>query len=254
MKVKGKLIGGILGAFFGGPIGIALGLAIGHACDSVAESSETSLAARSKFIELACDGISKIAKIDGRVSESEIAEIENIFREMRLDEQTRQTAVGYFRRAKNSPETLADVARRFCAVFPNPIVRESFFIMLLRVALSDGEINDSEKQALLSAAAELGVNALKFPGLGESFGREYNGTGSAGMRVSRSELAEAYATLGVASDASFEEIKKVYHAKCKELHPDVLRSKGVGDYAIAAMESELKRINDAYSLIKNFNR
>ena len=69
MKLKGKLIGGILGACFGGPFGIALGVAIGHVCDSVADSSELSLAARSKFIELACEGISKIAKADGRVSE-----------------------------------------------------------------------------------------------------------------------------------------------------------------------------------------
>lgn len=253
MKVKGKLIGGVLGALFGGPIGIALGLAIGHACDSVAESSETSLATRAKFIELACDGISKIAKVDGRVSESEIAEIENIFKEMRLDDETRQTAIGYFRRAKNSDETLADVARRFCAVFPNPLVRESFFIMLLRVALSDGDINESEKSALLAAAAQLGVNAAKFPGLGESFRGEYRSE-RGGQSVSRSELAEAYATLGVTCEASFEEVKKVYHAKCKELHPDVLRAKGVGEYAISAMESELKRINDAYSLIKNLNR
>ena len=70
MKLKGKLIGGILGACFGGPFGIALGVAIGHVCDSVADSSEVSLAARSKFIELACEGISKIAKADGRVSEA----------------------------------------------------------------------------------------------------------------------------------------------------------------------------------------
>lgn len=66
MKLKGKLIGGILGACFGGPFGIALGVAIGHVCDSVADSSEVSLAARSKFIELACEGISKIAKADSQ--------------------------------------------------------------------------------------------------------------------------------------------------------------------------------------------
>ena len=82
MRLRGKFIGGVLGACFGGPIGVALGVAIGHVCDSVSDSSESSLAARSKFLELACEGISKIAKADGRVSEGEIAEIEKIFAEM----------------------------------------------------------------------------------------------------------------------------------------------------------------------------
>lgn len=102
MRLRGKFIGGVLGACFGGPIGVALGVAIGHVCDSVSDSSESSLAARSKFLELACEGISKIAKADGRVSEGEIAEIEKIFAEMRLDSETREKAVGHFRRSKNS--------------------------------------------------------------------------------------------------------------------------------------------------------
>ena len=101
MKLKGKLIGGILGACFGGPFGIALGVAIGHVCDSVADSSELSLAARSKFIELACEGISKIAKADGSVSEAEISEIEKIFVELRLDSVCVAYAVVVFRRSKN---------------------------------------------------------------------------------------------------------------------------------------------------------
>lgn len=107
-------------------------MAIGHVCDSVSDSSESSLAARSKFLELACEGISKIAKADGKVSEGEIAEIEKIFAEMRLDSETREKAVGHFRRSKNSGETLGSVARRFCALFPSPEARESFFILILR--------------------------------------------------------------------------------------------------------------------------
>ena len=230
MRLRGKFIGGVLGACFGGPIGVALGVAIGHVCDSVSDSSESSLASRSKFLELACEGISKIAKADGRVSEGEIAEIEKIFAEMRLDSETREKAAGHFRRSKNSGETLGSVARRFCALFPSPEARE----------------NDSEKGALAEAAAELGVNLSKFPRFGGSRAGE---AGSASR-----ELIEAYAALGMPFGAPFEEVKKVYRAKCKELHPDVLRSKGVGEYAIAAMESELKRINEAYNAIKNSAR
>lgn len=92
----------------------------------------------------------------------------------------------------------------------------------------------------------MGVNLSKFPWFG---GSRAGDAGSASR-----ELIEAHAALGVPFGAPFGEVKKVYRAKCKELHPDVLRSKGVGEYAIAAMESELKRINEAYNTIKNSAR
>lgn len=81
---------------------------------------------------------------------------------------------------------------------------------------------------------------------GDEYGRR--------QEVPNGELMEAYATLGLPFDTPIEEVKKVYRAKCKELHPDILRSKGVGEYAIEAMESELKRLNEAYEKIKNSRR
>ncbi|MDA6840219.1 hypothetical protein OSL57_26245, partial [Escherichia coli] len=86
-------------------------------------------------------------------------------------------------------------------LFPSPEARESFFILLLRVALSDGDVNDSEKGALAEAAAELGVNLSKFPWFG---GPRAGEAGSAGR-----ELIEAHAALGVPFGAPFEEVKKV---------------------------------------------
>ena len=78
--------------------------------------------------------------------------------------------------------------------------------------------------------------------------------GGASREVSRSELSEAYAVLGVEPSASDAEIKRVYREKCRELHPDILKSKGIGDYALKALQDELCRVNDAYSLIQKYRK
>ena len=69
-----------------------------------------------------------------------------------------------------------------------------------------------------------------------------------------SELESAYATLGVSANAGDEEIKKAYRRRCKELHPDLMRSKGLGEIAVRALEQELSRVNDAYSTIKKYRK
>ena len=52
--------------------------------------------------------------------------------------------------------------------------------------------------------------------------------------------------------SAFETVKKIYRQKCKDLHPDVLRSKGLGDFAVKVLEQELQKVNDAYSVIEKY--
>lgn len=256
MKVKGKFLGGLIGVCCGGPLGLLAGLAVGHIVDtfsstfSDAAGGGLAFAARERFVEYICEGISKIAKADGRVSELEIAEVEKIFAEAGFDSEMRSRAIGVFRASKATPDTLADVARRFAIAFPKYEFRENFFLMMIRVAACDGGINDSERSALVAAAEELGLNPANFPNLGGAYSGGNYGSYAGGAQTASAELSEAYGILGVEVGAPIEEVKKAYHGKCKELHPDVLRSKGVGEAAIKAVEAELKRVNDAYGLIK----
>jgi len=242
--MKGKIIGAIIGGFFGGPVGAAVGIATGHVFDSVAGSPKPALSAPpDEILNLICAGVAKIAKADGSVSEAEISEIEKIFADLNFDSETRRRAVACFRTAKADSATLDAVARRFAQAMKDPQARSVFFIIMMRVALADGAMKPSVRAALLSAAEILGVDARRFGDFSESRPSAEN-----------SKLAEAYAVLGISSGASDEEIKKVYRAKCKELHPDVLRSKGIGEYAVAALENELRRVNGAYEIIEKYRK
>ena len=59
-----------------------------------------------------------------------------------------------------------------------------------------------------------------------------------------------YDVLGVAPDATDEEVKHAYREKVKHLHPDMLRSKGLPDEVIATVNDQMARINAAWEAVK----
>lgn len=261
--MKGKLIGAILGGLAAGPWGAALGLAAGHIFDSAA--SAVSGAAKGNGTEAGriplslFSAISKLAKIDGQISEAEIDAIERIFKDLNFSSEMRSQAIDCFRRAKSDPHTFAEILPQLAADFSAPDAREAVFAILMRVAIADGYLKPEVENALRLAATALGVDWRgAYGGSHESGGDSQGSTdGSSGGGSHGSdgvELAEAYAVLGVAPAASDDEVKKVYRQKCKELHPDTLRSKGIGEFAIKAIQNELCRVNDAYALIQKHRK
>ncbi|ROL57764.1 hypothetical protein D9V84_03330 [Bacteroidetes/Chlorobi group bacterium Naka2016] len=61
-------------------------------------------------------------------------------------------------------------------------------------------------------------------------------------------LEEAYAILGLKSDATFEEVKIAYKKKVKEYHPDLVQNMGEELKELATQK--IKEINYAFDLIK----
>ncbi len=257
--MKGKLIGAILGGLAAGPWGAALGLAAGHIFDSAA--SVVSGAAKGNGTEAGriplslFSAISKLAKIDGQISEAEIDAIERIFKDLNFSSEMRSQAIDCFRRAKSDPHTFAEILPQLAADFSAPDAREAVFAILMRVAIADGYLKPEVENALRLAATALGVDWRgTYGGSHESGGGSQGSSGGGSYGSGGVELAEAYAVLGVAPAASDDEVKKVYRQKCKELHPDTLRSKGIGEFAIKAIQNELCRVNDAYALIQKHRK
>lgn len=246
--MKGKILGAILGGLAGGPWGAAIGLAAGHFFDattSAAASNENDLAEGMPALFYA---VAKLAKIDGHISDAEIREIERIFADLNFSPEMRNRAIECFRAAKSDGLSFSDSVERLADAFPTFEMRRAAFAVLARVAFADGGAKPEVAEALRGAANRLGLDWHYFDGARA-------GTyGGAARAVSRPELSEAYAVLGVNPSASDAEIKRVYREKCRELHPDILKSKGIGDYALKALQDELCRVNDAYSLIQKYRK
>ncbi len=65
-----------------------------------------------------------------------------------------------------------------------------------------------------------------------------------------SGAASAYSVLGVSPSASNEELRKAYRVMAKRCHPDVLRSQGATEEAIARASQRMSAINAAWNEIK----
>lgn len=247
--MKGKILGAILGGLAGGPWGAALGLAAGHFFDSASSAAARRENAFADGMPALFYAVAKLAKIDGHISDAEIREIERIFADLNFSPEMRERAIECFRTAKSDGLSFSDSVERLAAAFPTFEMRRAAFSVLARVAFADGVSKPEVVDALRGAATRLGLEWDYFGGSrGDSRG------GGAARAVSQSELSEAYAVLGVDPSASDAEIKRVYREKCRELHPDILKSKGIGDYALKALQDELCRVNDAYSLIQKYRK
>ena len=280
-------VGALLGAFVGGrggggPLGVIIGAVIGHLLQGAAEksaSAENTERVRRRsysgsrasagdseqrsavFCTAAAAMLAKMAKADGRVSEAEIASVENAFSRLGFAAGTRRIAVEAFRRAKDDGHSIYEYANEFASVVMSLEVRELFYGMLWDLACVDGEISSEEDIILRAITVYLGIP----PAWYAIYARERIDNGSArrnyarggrsesrGRRAepSRDALAEAYATLGVSPTVKDDEVKKAYREKAKRYHPDTLRAQGLPDEMVDKATEQMARVNDAWAEIR----
>ena len=252
----GKIVGALVGLVaFKNAFGLVVGAVIGHL---LYDRGKNMRERRDLFFEYVCVSVAKLAKADGAVSKEEIDAVETLFRHYELDGDSRRRAIAAFRAAKNSSESAEDVARRFAADFSDADFRHVYMLALCKIAVSDGELSAAEIEILKNVAAILSLDLSAYISYSRGGGHSSRGAAESssarfGGGYSR-ELEAAYGVLGVSPSASDAEIKKAYREKCKELHPDVLKHKGLGDFAIKVLEAELSRVNDAYETIKKHRK
>jgi DnaJ like chaperone protein len=195
-----------------------------------------------------------LAKADGRISEEEIAQAEALMSRMGLTADHRQQAIGFFKSGSRSDFSLDETMKQFvstCGRLNN--LKQSLLNDLIALALADGALHPSERQALQSVAQYLGISQALFEKIIEMImaRSQFNGAGSSGgYASSASQLEAAYKALGVTSENTDSEIKKVYRKLVSENHPDKLIGQGMPDDMIKLATERTQEIRKAFELIQ----
>lgn len=115
-----------------------------------------------------------------------------------------------------------------------PAVRMSVIECLFHIACADGVLHPKENDFLAEVARLLGFTATEYQSIRRAFVRDPDGP---------------YEILGLASDASDDELKARYRELVKLHHPDTLISKGVPPEFMIAAEKRLAAVTTAFDAI-----
>lgn len=250
-----KILGALSGFLVLGFIGLILGLIGGSFIDRLLAYGPGGVnpfnAARrqSVFLETVFILMGKLAKADGRVSESEISHVEQFMQKLRMTREHRLQAIALFKQGTAKDYDIQPQLNQFLAACGySPDLKQMLLVYLIIMALSDGHMNDAEEELLRAIAGRLGYPPEAFERLLDMVLNQMHF--AAGGVNSADALDDAYRALGVSKDSTDEEIKRAYRKLMSQYHPDKLMGQGVPEDMIAVATEQAKEVQIAYDLIK----
>jgi len=254
----GKVIGGLLGLAVGNAPGLILGVFIGHAFDRALAkalrfgSPENIEHIKNSFFETTFQLLGYLAKVDGRISQSEITHTEQIITQMGLGADQRQQAIDLFRRGAASDFNMEPVVAAFLQTCgPQRQIQQALLLFLIALAQADQAMGPAEHAALVRIASVMGLSVAKLDQLLRMTTAQEQFQDHLGQATqSGTSLADAYAALGVNSAAGDKELKQAYRRLMSENHPDKLIAKGVPEAMIKLATTRAQEIQAAYEMIK----
>jgi DnaJ like chaperone protein len=243
VKLAGKLVGAVLGfAVTRHPVGLAIGVALGHAWD--AGHFDWFLPAPGRregaFVVPLFELAGFVAKVDGRVSQAEVAEGERLLDRLGLKGAARRRAVEAFdrgRAGKLDPEQAARALRAFAGWSGE--IKAVMLDVLCGIGCADGALDPKARRLI-----ELTAEALDFDRatLEQIIVRRRGG--------SRTQSTDdPYAELGVPRDADDDTVRAAWRRLIAQFHPDRLGDASDAERAQAA--DRAARINAAFEQIKS---
>ena len=250
-----KILGAISGFLIFGFIGLILGLIAGSFVDRLVAYGPGGVnpfnAARRQavFLETVFILMGKLAKADGRVSESEVSHVEQFMQKLRMTREHRLKAIALFKQGASADYDIHPQLNEFLAVCGHSRnLRQVLLVYLIIMGLSDGDLNSAEDNLLRSIAGRLGYSPAAFEQLLDMVMNQMHF--AAGGVSSANALDDAYKALGVSKDSTDEEIKRAYRKLMSQYHPDKLMGQGVPEDMIAVATEQAKEVQIAYDLIK----
>ena len=250
-----KLIGIVAGYYFFGWWGVFFGFLLGSFIDRVrafgsgAMNPMQNLLRQAVFIETVFISMGKLAKADGRVSEEEVAHVEQFMQKLGMTAEHRQQAIALFKKGADPEFDIEPTYKRFMAVCGHTRnLKEMLLVYLIVMALADGHFHPAEEELLMDIAGRLGYGREAFKRMMDMVLNQSHFGGS--QITTAAALEDAYKALGVTQDSSEAEIKRAYRKLMSQYHPDKLIGQGMPEDMIKMATEQAKEIQLAYDLVK----
>ena len=246
----GKILGGGLGWAVGGPIGGILGVAFGSLFDKVKSAKNTpdqryESTAKGDFGASLIVLSAAVMKADGKVLKSELNFVKQFFQGQFGPEETIQL-LGLLKNVLNQSINIAEVCLQI-KQNTNYEIRLQLLHYLFGIAKSDGQIDQTEVNTILSIAQYLGIAEHDFKTIFYSF--QFRNQNGQHQTNATSKLDDAYKVLGVTVESSENEVKTAYRKLAKLHHPDKVSH--LGEKVTAAAQEKFQAIQDSYETVKS---
>ncbi|MGE0253246.1 MAG: TerB family tellurite resistance protein [Alphaproteobacteria bacterium] len=248
MSIWGKIIGGAAGFAFGGPLGALVGGFAGHLFDTYRSDGDETAASGdadtdTKARDTAASQVgftiavialgAKLAKADGVVTEDEIRAFRRVFH---VPPEEVKNVARVFNLARRSIHGYQSYAHQIAGMFDGrPALLEELLDCLFHIAWADGAVSADELAYLAEVAHIFGFTEAEYARIR--------------ARHVGPDRDDPYTVLGVAHDASDDEVKAAWRKLVREHHPDRLIAQGLPEEFVAVAEDKLKAINAAWDQV-----
>ncbi len=176
----------------------------------------------------------KMAKADGQVTREEVLVFRQIF-QIPPDDEKRAAKV--FDLARQDVAGFEAYASKIANLFKDD--RDMLIDLLeglIHIAMADGHYHPKEDEFLARVA--------------DLFGLEHRVFMCLRARHVPGMVPDPYSVLGVAHNASFDEIRSRWRQLVKENHPDAMIARGLPEEAVQIATNRLATINDAWENVR----
>lgn len=264
----GSIIGALLGYLVARVPGAIIGFAVGFFFDKalrqqaiiqgIFSGNQQREKIQTIFLKATFQIIGNVAKADGRVTESEIQEVERIMQQLKLQGDARKTAITYFQEGKSPDFNLDAALNELIKAMRNQQLLVTMFIEIqLQAAHAEGFLNDAKRARLVYVSERLGFDRVAFARLNSMYQAEEKFKDYQRQHYHQqykkmhkgSAFLEAYKILGIEKTATDAEVKKAYRKLMSMHHPDKLIAKGLPPEMIRLATEKTQEIKAAYELI-----
>lgn len=203
------------------------------------------------FVKAVFQAMGHLAKSDGRVSEDEIRAARLVMHRLSLSPAQVRKAVGWFDEGKDPGYPFVQRMREVRRVSARSAGdRQMFVRLLLEVALAKPSLSREERALIWKICTELEIGRVELAQLEAMIRAQKGFKRSPAGDADAARVRQAYATLGVAQDATNDEVKKAYRRLMNRIHPDKIASESPEQAVIDEAERRTREVRSAYELLK----